>query len=55
VLAAWAAAQPEYFAAYVRNPQSKNPTAQMPGNPGYDDATIQALISHFCTFLVKQK
>jgi mono/diheme cytochrome c family protein len=50
VLAAWAAAKPEYFAAYVRNPQSKNPHAEMPDNPGYDEDTIQALISYFRTF-----
>lgn len=50
VLAAWATASPEYFAAYVRNPRSKNPQAQMPGNPGYDDATLQALTTYFRTF-----
>lgn len=55
VLAAWATAKPEYFAAYVRNPRSQNPHAQMPGNPGYDDATTQALISYFRTFLVEQR
>ncbi len=55
VLAAWATAKPEYFTAYVRNPQSKNPHAEMPGNPGYDAATMQALIAYFRTFLVEQK
>jgi mono/diheme cytochrome c family protein len=50
VLSAWAAASPKYFAAYVRNPQSRNPRAQMPGNPGYDDATLRALIDYFRTF-----
>jgi mono/diheme cytochrome c family protein len=50
VLSAWAASSPEYFAAYVRNPQAKNPHSQMPGNPGYDDATIGALIAYFTTF-----
>lgn len=54
-LAAWAAAKPEYFAAYVRNPPSKNPHAEMPRNPGYDGATMQALIAYFRTFLVEQK
>lgn len=53
VLAAWATANPGYFAAYVRNPQSKNPQAEMPGNPGYGDATIQALSSYFRTFLIQ--
>ncbi|MFZ1158381.1 MAG: c-type cytochrome [Candidatus Sulfotelmatobacter sp.] len=50
VLSAWATASPKYFADYVRNPQSKNPRAQMPGNPGYDDATIGALTAYFKTF-----
>jgi len=49
-LSAWAAASPKYFADYVRNPQSRNPRAQMPGNPGYDDATIGALTAYFKTF-----
>jgi mono/diheme cytochrome c family protein len=51
VLSAWARASPEYFAAYVRNPQTKNPHAQMPGTPGYDDATIAALTAYFRTFV----
>ena len=55
VLATWANASPEYFAAYVRNPKSKNPHAQMPGNPNYDDATVQALISYFRTFVAEKK
>jgi mono/diheme cytochrome c family protein len=50
VLSAWAAASPEYFTAYVRNPQASNPRAQMPGNHGYDDATVRALIAYFQTF-----
>ncbi len=50
VLSAWAATDPKYFADYVRNPQSRNPRAQMYGNPGYDDATIGALIAYFKTF-----
>jgi mono/diheme cytochrome c family protein len=55
VLSAWATASPEYFAAYVRNPQSKNSQAQMPGNPGYDDATLGALIAYFKTFSGPEK
>jgi mono/diheme cytochrome c family protein len=51
VLSAWSAASPRYFADYVRNPRSRNPHAQMPGNPGYDDPTIGALIDYFRTFL----
>jgi mono/diheme cytochrome c family protein len=50
VLAAWAAASPEYFTAYVRNPRSKNPQAQMPGMPGYDDKTLAALAAYFESF-----
>jgi hypothetical protein len=34
----------------VRNPKSKNPHAEMPGNPDYDDATFKALLSYFQTF-----
>jgi mono/diheme cytochrome c family protein len=55
VLSAWAIASSEYFAAYVRNPQAKNPHAQMPGNPGYDDATVAALRSYFQTFSPQEK
>jgi mono/diheme cytochrome c family protein len=55
VLATWANASPEYFAAYVRAPKSRNPKAQMPGNPNYDDATIHALISYFRTFVAEKK
>jgi mono/diheme cytochrome c family protein len=50
VLSAWATASPEYFAAYVHDPRAMNPHALMPGNPGYDDATLQALIAYFQTF-----
>jgi mono/diheme cytochrome c family protein len=50
VLAAWSAASPDYFAAYVRNPRSKNPQAQMPGAPGYDNKTLAALETYFRTF-----
>jgi mono/diheme cytochrome c family protein len=49
-LGALAAASPGVFAAYVRSPQSKNPSAQMPGNPQYDDATLAALTAYFRTF-----
>jgi mono/diheme cytochrome c family protein len=55
VLSAWAAAAPEHFAAYVRNPQAKNPRATMPANPGYDDATIRALTAYFQTFSPEEK
>ena len=41
---------PEFFAAYVRDPKAKNPRTQMPGSPGYDDATMNALEAYFQTF-----
>jgi mono/diheme cytochrome c family protein len=50
VLATWAQASPEFFAAYVRDPKSKNPNSQMPGFPEYDDATVHALTAYFRTF-----
>ena len=50
ILSAFATATPEDFVAYVHNPQAKNPQAQMPGNPGYDDATMRALLAYFQTF-----
>lgn len=50
VLSAWARASPEHFAAYIRNPQAENPHAEMPANPNYDAATLQALVAYFQTF-----
>ena len=50
VLAAYAASSPDYFAAYVHNPRSQNPQAQMPAMTGYDDQTIAALAAYFRTF-----
>lgn len=50
VLATWANASPAYFDAYIRNPKSKNPRAEMPGFPAYDEATIAALRHYFATF-----
>lgn len=55
VLAAWAEASPARFAAYVRNPQAVNAKSQMSASPQYDDATMQALIEYFKTFLPKSK
>jgi mono/diheme cytochrome c family protein len=54
-IAFFADSSPRGFAAYVRNPQSVAPYAEMPGNPAYDDATVEALIAYFRTFLVKGK
>jgi mono/diheme cytochrome c family protein len=55
VLSAWAKTSPERFVAYVRDPKVSNPNAQMPGNPGYDDATIAALAAYFRTFIPEGK
>ena len=51
VLAAWAAAAPEDFSAYVRDPKKKNRHAEMPANRGYDDATLRAIRDYFATFI----
>jgi mono/diheme cytochrome c family protein len=50
VLGALAFASPDYFSAYVREPKKKNPRAEMPGNPSYDEETIGALRAYFQTF-----
>jgi mono/diheme cytochrome c family protein len=50
VLATWATASPEYFQAYIHDPKSKNPKAQMPAFPKYDEATLLALTKYFQTF-----
>jgi hypothetical protein len=50
VLATWAQASPDYFAAYIHDPKSKNPGAQMEGFPNYDQATLHALTKYFQTF-----
>ncbi len=49
-LSAIAASAPELFAGYIHAPLEKNPKAQMPGNPQYDDATLAALTAYFRTF-----
>jgi mono/diheme cytochrome c family protein len=55
VLATWAAASPEYFAAYIHDPKSKNPDSQMEGFPNYDEATLRALTKYFQTFADNKK
>jgi mono/diheme cytochrome c family protein len=50
VISAIANSSPDFFAAYVRDPKSKSPQAQMPGNPEYDAATLHALAAYFRTF-----
>jgi mono/diheme cytochrome c family protein len=51
VLAAWASTSPGFFADYVRDPKKRNTHTEMPGNAGYDDATIRALRDYFATFV----
>ena len=55
LLAAWAATSPQHFEAYVRDPKKINAQAEMPGNAGYDDATIHALRDYFATFVSAEK
>lgn len=54
-LAKVAATKPDFFAAYVRNPQAANPHTQMAGSPNYDDATLAALEAYFKTFAPQSK
>ena len=49
-IAFFASQSAKNFAAYVRDPQSQAKDAQMPGNPDFDDPTLQALIAYFQTF-----
>lgn len=50
VLSGAATGEPEFFAAYVRDPKSKSPNAKMPGFSSYSDRTIRALTDYFQTF-----
>jgi hypothetical protein len=49
-LAHIAKADPKGFEAYIKDPQGQDPTAAMPGNPEYDDATLHLLTAYFQTF-----
>ena len=55
VLSAKASASPDHFTASVHNPRSENPRAEMPANPSYDNAVLQALIAYFRTFQSPEK
>jgi mono/diheme cytochrome c family protein len=55
VLAAWAAAGPERFFSYVKDPRANNPNTQMEASPQYDHATMQALIAYFRTFMSQER
>src|ERR1700727_1634018 len=50
VLSTWATASPEYFAAYIHDPKSRNPKSQMQAFPNYDAATLSALTKYFQSF-----
>ena len=54
-IAFFAAQAPKNFAAYVRNPKAVAKDAQMPPNPSYDVATIDALTAYFRTFAATEK
>jgi mono/diheme cytochrome c family protein len=54
-LSQFAAASPKDFAAYIRDPLAKNPRAQMPGNPQYDEPTLAALTAYFKAFSGAEK
>ena len=42
--------EPARFRAIVRNPAAVTPGAKMPAQPGYDDATLDALTAYFKRF-----
>ncbi len=45
-----AQSDPDRFKRIIRNPTSVAAGARIPGEPGYDDATLQALTAYFKTF-----
>jgi mono/diheme cytochrome c family protein len=49
-LAEIAETDPVRFRNIIRNPAAVNPGAKMPGQPGYDDATLDALTAYFKAF-----
>ena len=49
-LAEMAKSDPKRFRAIIHDPKSVMPEAKMPGQPGYDDATLDALTVYFKTF-----
>jgi len=54
-LAGWAAAAPEKFAAYVRDPHAGNDKTQMAASPQYNDATMKALLDYFKAFAYRRQ
>jgi len=49
-LAEMADADPARFRSVIRNPAAVTPSAKMPGQPGYDEATLDALTAYFRVF-----
>ena len=49
-MGAMAKKDPAKFKAIIRNPAAVTPGAKMPAQPGYDDATLDALTEYFGTF-----
>ncbi len=49
-LAAIADKHADRFRRIIRDPAAATPGAKMPGQPGYDDATLDALTAYFRTF-----
>jgi hypothetical protein len=47
VLGRMATNKPDYFKAYIRDPQGESAYAEMPGFPEYDDATLAAIATYF--------
>jgi mono/diheme cytochrome c family protein len=54
-IALFAATSPRNFQNYVRNPKLISKSAEMPANPNYDQATLQALTAYFRTFFRQEK
>lgn len=50
-----AASRPEYFAAWVRDPQAIDPKSKMPANKSYDKATLEAITRYFATISLEGK
>jgi mono/diheme cytochrome c family protein len=55
VLGMIAGQSPQQFAAYVMDPKSVNEQAEMPGNPDYDEETLEALIAYFREFDMRKR
>jgi mono/diheme cytochrome c family protein len=50
-----AAARPDYFAAWVHDPQAVDPKSKMPANKSYDQTTLEAITRYFATIAVEGK